>query len=177
MWFWDPRCSWWKNLFLSWFDVFYCAMSIQKMTPKFKTTVCGFNLTSCCYEIILGCFKITLRCFKATHVMQKKGSTICTLSGTLLIQMYTYFFFVFCLLSELLSTDFTYPRVPGIMGDQFFSEWRFFWRLFYNVQIGTLQFVSWIQICIQTCPNLRKIVCIKIVCIAYVLVLVQIDIY
>jgi hypothetical protein len=84
---------------------------------------------------------------------------------------------VFRVYSVLLSTDFMYSRIPGDQGGPtFFRLQIFFWRLFY-IQNGILQFVSWIQICIQTCPNLSEIVRSKFVCNKFVLVLLQIDIY
>ncbi len=82
-----------------------------------------------------------------------------------------YFFHVFCMYSVLPSTDLAYSRVPGDQGGTFLFKQDFFWWSFY-IQIGIVQFVSWIQ----TCPNLGKNVCNEFVCNQFVLVLLQIDI-
>jgi hypothetical protein len=69
------------------------------------------------------------------------GFTICTLPGAILIQIVYLFFCVFHVYSVLLSTDFTYSRVPGNQGGPMFFRQEFFLQSFY-VQIGLLQFVS-----------------------------------
>jgi hypothetical protein len=75
-----------------------------------------------------------------------------------------YLFFHVCCRSLVLILPVL--RIPGVKGGLFFSV----------IQIGTVQFVSWIKINIQTCPNLREIVHNKFVCIEFVLVSLQIDI-
>jgi hypothetical protein len=65
-----------------------------------------------------------------------------------------------------------YFCIPGDQGGLIFLNLRnFSWHLFY-VQIGVLQFVSHVP----TCPILCEIVYDKLVCIQFVLLLVQIDI-
>ncbi len=76
-----------------------------------------------------------------------KELTICTSPETILIQI-KYFFHVFHVSLILLSTDLMYSCVPGDQEGPLFSDLRkSFWWWFY-VQVGILQFVSWIQICI-----------------------------
>jgi hypothetical protein len=55
-----------------------------------------------------------------------KGSTKCTLPGIISYKLYTYFFHVFCMYSVLLSTDFTYSRIPGDQAEPIFFRQDFF---------------------------------------------------
>ncbi len=98
-----------------------------------------------------------------------KGSNICTLPGTILIQILYLFFHVFCVYSILLSTDFKYSHVPGDPGGPIFFRRK---KLFLAVVLCTNWYTT---ICI-TCPNLRKIECNAFVCNEFVLVLLLIDI-
>jgi hypothetical protein len=112
-----------------------------------------------------------------TGQMCKKGSTIRTLSETVLIQIVYLFFHVLCMSLVHVSTDLTYSRVPQDQGGAIFLRLMDFFRWSFYVQIGIIQFVYWIEICIRKCPNLCEIVCNKFVCNKFVLVLVQIDTY
>ncbi len=64
---------------------------------------------------------------------------------------------------RVLITDLTYSHVPGDQGGTPFFRLMIIFCQSFCVQIGILQFVSWIQICIQMCPNLQMSMC-KIVC-------------
>jgi hypothetical protein len=83
-------------------------------------------------------------------------------------KLYT-FFHVFCVYFVLISTHFTYSRVPGDQGGPIFFRLQ---KLFLAVVLHT----NWCTTICITCPNLRAIVINEFVCTEFVLVLLQIDV-
>ena len=75
----------------------------------------------------------------------------------------------------LLSTDFTYTRVPGEKGGPIFFSLKIFFQRSFQVQIGVLQFVSRVQFYAKLSNFYAKLNVSNLYVTKFVLVLVQTD--